>query len=178
MADERRGVDDPAGDAPTDARRDRPRTEDSYGIPDGDDGTLSWAFVAEAMESDRSYWVSTTRPDGRPHARPTWGVWVEGTFYCGGGERTRWVRNLASNAGVTVHREDAEEVVILEGTAERVTEGSHGADLAEAVDSAYEEKYGVRHGTPFFAVRPDKVFAWRDYPTDATRWTFDAEDAE
>ena len=166
-----------------DGARDRPETEAGYGIPDTDDGMLPWSFVAEKLSGDRNYWVTTTRPDGRPHARPVWGVWVDGTFYCGGGERTRWVRNLDADPGVVVHREDAEEVVILEGTAEKITEdtaaenlppGADSAtDLVAAVDSAYERKYDVRHGTPFFAVRPEKVLAWSDYPTDATRWVFE-----
>nr|WP_132058650.1 pyridoxamine 5'-phosphate oxidase family protein [Halorussus amylolyticus] len=142
-----------AGDeSPKNATRSRPETESSYGIPDGDDGALPWPFVAERLAGDRNYWVSTTRPDGRPHARPVWGVWVDGTLYCGGGERTRWVRNLARNPGVVVHREDAEEVVIVEGRAEKITAETADADLVESVDAAYEQKYDVRHGTPFFAV--------------------------
>lgn len=30
-------------------------------------------------------------------------------------------------------------------------------------------KIRIRHGTPFFTVRPDVVFALSNYPTDATR---------
>lgn len=159
---------EPAGDP----QRSRPVTEESYGIPECDDGTLPWDFVTETMTTDRRYWVTTIRPDGTPHARPTWGVWVDGTFYCGGGEGTRWVRNLSRNATIVVHREDAEEVVIIEGTAERLDDETADETLIERIDSAYEDKYDTRHGTPFFAVRPDVAFAWRDYPTDATRWEF------
>jgi hypothetical protein len=156
-----------------DARRSRPRTEGSYGIPQDDEGLLPWEFVAEGMADDRNYWVSTTLPDGRPHARPVWGVWVDGVFHCGGGERTRWARNLAAGSEIVVHRESGDDVVILEGIAERLDEGSEDPDRLERLDSAYEAKYGVRHGTPFWAVHPRKVLAWSDYPTDATRWTFE-----
>lgn len=96
-----------------------------------------------------------------------------GTFHCGGGERTRWVRNLAANPGIAVHRESGDEVVIIEGTVERLDEGSADPELIERLDAAYEGKYGIRHGTPFFAVRPSTVLAWSDYPTDATRWEFE-----
>ncbi|TYL37475.1 pyridoxamine 5'-phosphate oxidase [Natronococcus pandeyae] len=154
------------------ARRSRPSTEASYGIPEREEGMLPWTFVEEKMGSDRSYWVTTIRPDGRPHVRPTWGVWVDGTFYCGGGERTRWVRNLSQNSEVVVHRESATAVVIIEGTAVRLDDETGDSALVERIDAAYEEKYDIRHGTPFFGVRPDVVFAWSDYPTDATRWTF------
>ncbi|MFC4449849.1 pyridoxamine 5'-phosphate oxidase family protein [Halorussus aquaticus] len=159
-----------------DAHRDRPETEASYGIPDDAEGTLSWEFVTSRMADDRTYWLSTTRPDGRPHARPVWGVWVDGRFHCGGGERTRWVRNLKANPAVAVHREDGEEVVVVEGTAERIDPDTAEADRVERIDAAYEEKYDIRHGTPFFAVRPDTVLAWSDYPDDATRWTFGESD--
>lgn len=155
--------------------RGRPRTEDSYGIPASSEGLLPWGFVEETLAADRTYWVTTVRPDGRPHARPTWGVWVDRTFHCGGGERTRWVRNLAVDPEIVVHRESAEEVVILEGRARRIDEETADPDLLERLEAAYERKYGVRHGTPFFAVDPSTVFAWRDYPEDATRWEFDVE---
>ena len=153
--------------------RDRPETEESYGIPETEDGLLAWSFVEAKLAGDRIYWVATTRPDGRPHARPTWGVWTDGTFYCGGGERTRWVRNLASNPGITVHRESGGEVVIVEGTVEKLTADTAAAELLKRVDAAYEEKYETPHGTPLFAVRPTTVLAWSDYPRDATRWRFD-----
>ncbi|MFC7080610.1 pyridoxamine 5'-phosphate oxidase family protein [Halorussus caseinilyticus] len=155
----------------SEVRRDRPETEASYGIPDDRDGLLSWEFVASRMADERTYWLSTTRPDGRPHARPVWGVWLDDHFHCGGGERTRWVRNLRANPAVTVHRESGEEVVVIEGTAERIDDTADSERVAR-IDAAYDGKYGIRHGTPFFAVRPDAVLAWSDYPDDATRWTF------
>ncbi|WP_306058437.1 pyridoxamine 5'-phosphate oxidase family protein [Natronococcus wangiae] len=157
-------------------RRSRPSTEESYGIPGHGDGLLSWEFVSETMASDRSYWVTTIRPDGTPHARPTWGVWVDGAFHCGGGERTRWVRNLSQNGDIVVHREDADEVVIIEGTAERIDADTEDPELVERLEAAYEEKYDVRHGTPFFRVRLGAVFAWSDFPADATRWAFGETD--
>ncbi|ELZ85082.1 pyridoxamine 5'-phosphate oxidase-like FMN- binding protein [Haloferax elongans ATCC BAA-1513] len=107
-----------------------------------------------------------------------WGVWVDGAFHCGGGEQTRWVRNLDTNPRLTVHTESGTEVVILEGVAERL--GAERTDTETAtektltrIDDAYEAKYDVRHGTPVFRVRPQRVLAWADFPTDATRWRFE-----
>ncbi|QLK24826.1 pyridoxamine 5'-phosphate oxidase family protein [Natrinema zhouii] len=160
-------------DGERDPNRGRPQTEASYGIPDSADGALPWAFVAERMRDARNYWVTTIRPDGSPHVRPTWGVWVDGTFHCGGGEGTRWVRNLARNPEIVVHGESATEVVILEGQAERINHETASSELIDELDAAYETKYDTPHGTPFFAVRPTVVFAWSDFPTDATRWEFD-----
>nr|WP_227374235.1 hypothetical protein [Haladaptatus halobius] len=83
------------------------------------------------------------------------------------------MRNLAADAGITVHCESGETVVIIEGVAERIDDETADPALVERLDAAYEGKYGIEHGTPFFAVRPERVFAWSDYPTDATRWRFD-----
>ncbi|WP_435154748.1 pyridoxamine 5'-phosphate oxidase family protein [Haladaptatus sp. DFWS20] len=152
-------------------RRTRPTTEESYGIPDHETGLLPWEFVRKKMADDETYWVTTTLPDGRPHARPVWGVWVDDTFYCGGGKSTRWVRNLAVSPEIVVHRESGTEVVIIEGRADRIEESE--PELVERLDAAYEGKYGIQHGTPFFEVRPETVLAWSDYPDDATRWQFD-----
>jgi hypothetical protein len=65
--------------------------------------------------------------------------------------------------------------VILEGRAERLDEGTADAALLDRLDAAYDEKYDVRHGTPFFRVHPSVVLAWSDFPTDATRWSFSRE---
>lgn len=153
--------------------RSRPETEASYGIPTDADGLLPWPFVEEAVAGGMNYWVTTLRPDGRPHARPTWGVWVDSRFHCGGGEGTRWVRNLSADPAIAVHIESAETVVIVEGEAERLDEETAPAEAIERVDEAYEAKYEIEHGTPFFTVRPERVIAWSDYPMDATRWRFD-----
>lgn len=163
--------------APPGAERGRPTTESSYGIPGdhpaGDDpDVLDWAFVGNVMANDRAYWVATVGEAGTPHTRPVWGVWVDDTFHCGGGPKTRWVRNLSKNPSVTVHRQDAEKVVIIEGRAERLGVDAE-EDRLERIDDAYEQKYDTRHGTPVFVIHPDRVLAWTDFPTDATRWTFD-----
>ena len=60
---------------------DRPMMPQDYGIPESASGTLPWSFVDEQMEAARNYWVTTVRPDGRPHAMPVWGAWVNGKLY-------------------------------------------------------------------------------------------------
>lgn len=151
----------------------RPTTDERYAIPTDAEGLLPWSVVAERLTEDRRFWITTRLPNGRPHVRPTWGVWIEGAFHCGGGDRTRWVRNLALDPTIVVTREDAEAAVILEGYAERLDATTASPSLLAALDAAYERKYAVEHGPPFFAVRPERVYAWGDYPRDATRWTFE-----
>jgi len=142
-----------------------------YGIPASTEGLLPWSHVTERLERTRNYWVATARPDGRPHAVPVWGVWVGGILYFGGGPETRWSRTLAENPQVAVHLESGEDVAIVEGVVERITDP---ADPRVArIDDAYEAKYRMRHGAPFWVLRPRVAFAWSSFPDNATRWTFD-----
>lgn len=152
-------------------RRDRPETDSRYGVPADDADLLPWSFVAETMRAAETYWLATARPDGAPHARPVWGVWVDDTVHCGGGDRARWVRNLAANPAVTVHTESGTAVVIVEGTADRLDAETTETAVLARLDAACEEKYDIEHGPPFFAVRPRRVLAWTDYPRDATRFS-------
>ena len=57
--------------------------------------------------------------------RPVDGVWVDGALCFGGSPKTRWVRNLQHDARLSVHLPHDDEVVILEGRAEVVTDETH-----------------------------------------------------
>ncbi len=153
----------------------RPQMGAGYGISASGEGMLSWRRVAEQMSGARNYWVSTTRPDGRPHAAPVWGVWVEGTLYFGTGRRSRKARNLRANPALTVHLESGDDVVIIEGVAEEVMDEAS----LDAVDAAYRAKYGMGvgeagDGAAWYALRPRAAYTWleRDFPNTATRWRF------
>jgi hypothetical protein len=146
----------------------RPEIPESYGVPRGGEGMLPWSHVGERMSASRNYWLATVRPDGRPHSVPVWGVWVEDRLHFGGGRSTRKARNVASNPSVVAHSESGDDVVILEGIVEEVIDPA----LQKRIDDAYESKYGIRHGTPVWVLRPRVVYAWSRFPVDATRWVF------
>lgn len=152
------------------AQAGRPYIRDDYGIPTSIEGTLPWSHVVERLSTARNYWVGTVGQEAQPHAVPVWGVWVEDTLYFGGGPETRWSRNLAANPQVAVHLESGDDVVILEGVVERITDAAH--PLVKPIDDAYEAKYQMRHGTPLWVLRPRLVFAWSKFPDNATRWRF------
>ena len=112
---------------------------------------LPWSFVEELMTAARDYWLATVLPTGGPHLTPVWGLWVEGAFYFGSGQRTRKARNLAGNPNVAVHPQ-SDDVVIIEGVVETVTDPS----LAARVYTASTAKYGFgsRDIEGSYAVRP------------------------
>jgi hypothetical protein len=141
-----------------------------YGIPTSIEGTLPWSHVGERMAKARNYWIGTIHPEGRPHVMPVWGVWVDDTLYFGGGPDTRWSRNLAANPQVAVHLESGDDVIIVEGSVDRITDPKH--PLLPRIDDAYEAKYQMRHGIPLWVLRPRVVFAWSKFPDNTTRWRF------
>jgi general stress protein 26 len=162
-----------AGDPSEPVRRSRPYAP-GYGIPSHSRGMISWDHVQERMAAAGNYWVATVRPDGRPHATPVWGLWVDRAFYFGAGQRTRKWRNLSQNPNVAVHLESGEDVVILEGVAEVVTDPD--PRLVERLFASSKAKYGMgsRDVVGSYVVRPRVVFAWSaGSPSTYTRWVFD-----
>ena len=159
-----------------DEMSDRPVLPEEYEAPKDREGLVEWDWVVEQLEQSKNYWICTVRPDGRPHAVPVWGVWVENTLYIDGHPQTQWARNLAANPAVTVHLESGNQVVILEGTIE--AKPSLERERAEPVVATYSAKYPysstveelVNRG--LFALRPAVVFAWTSFPKTVTRWRF------
>jgi Pyridoxamine 5'-phosphate oxidase len=145
-----------------------------YPFPQEAEGLLAWAHAERQLETARNYWLATTRPDGRPHVTPLWGVWLEGAFYCDGHPRTRWARNIAANPAVCLHLENGSDVVILEGVAEDVTTD---VALGERIIAAWMAKYGRLApdpaGSGMVRVRPEVGRGWsHDSLKDGARWRF------
>jgi hypothetical protein len=156
----------------------RPGMPDGYGIAKDSEGLLPWSHALERLERSRNYWICTTRPHGRPHAMPVWGVVVDGRVHFGTSDESVKARNLAANPQVTVHLESGDDCVIVEGTAEQLTGAD--PDRLDRIRSAYGEKYPGFAPEPdrvagFWAVKPRVAFAWleSDYPRTATRFNFD-----
>jgi hypothetical protein len=159
----------------------RPFVEGGYGIPSTLEGALPWSWADEQLAKAIVVWVSTVRPDGRPHAMPTWAAWLDGMLWFEGSPTTRRARNLAANrnAVATVHIDD-DAALIVEGVMEdrRDPEPELAARLVEAYGKykatrwAYEaDPENWRHGG-LWALRPTVAFGWTRFPGDATRWRF------
>ena len=156
----------------------RPKMKD-YGIHESREGMMTWEFVDEQMAKSRNYWIGTTRPDGRPHAAPVWGVWLDDNLYFGTSPNARKARNLEANPAMVVHLESGDDVVILEGTAVKLTEMA--PELYKAFSAAYAAKYDGFKPNPPSEAEPvctldvHTAMAWleKDFPRTATRWEFD-----
>jgi hypothetical protein len=140
-----------------------------------DGSALPWSQVVEWLTAARNYWVSTTRADGRPHAMPVWGLWSDGAVWFSTDPMSIKARNLAERPDVVVHLESGDEVCVLTGRAERVTDPVALATF----DDRYEVKYDVRpsamgEAAGVYVLRPETALAWTeaDFPTTATRFRF------
>ena len=155
---------------------DRPRIPAEYGIG-GATEHVAWEHVEDRLTTDRIYWVVTVGPTGRPSVRPIDGVYVDRTIFIGGSPETRWVRDLDGNQQVAIHLASPDDVVIVEGEAERLT--TMGRDLAERLAAASNAKFPEYRQTAkvymsrgAIAVRLRKVVAWSDFTRNPTRFRF------
>jgi len=150
---------------------------------------VEWERGRRVLEAAELYWLTSVRPDGRPHATPLLGVWVADEFFFSTGSTERKAKNLAGNPHciVTTGRNVLDGLdIVVEGTASAV---DAAADL-RAVADALETKYGPHFEAPDGtwgglgdAIREGQVGIWRVVPQTVfgfgkgepfsqTRWTF------
>jgi hypothetical protein len=147
-----------------------------------------WARARAQLEAAEVYWLSTVRPDGRPHVTPLIAVWLDEAVYFTTGPEERKARNLAGNphCALTTGGNALNEGLdlVVEGTAVRVTDDARLHRLA----AAYEAKYGsdwhfeVRDGAfhhpdgagtaLVFEVAPSTAFGFGKGEFSQTRWRF------
>jgi len=156
------------------------------------DGAIptEWSQGHDALRDAEVYWLSTVRPDGRPHVTPLLAIWLGGSLYFCTGSGERKARNLARNQQcvLTTGRNTLGDGIdlVVEGEAMKV---SDDAELGLVADT-YESKYGAPltapQGTWFGladAIRGHSALVYRVTPTTAfgfgkgkqfsqTRWRF------
>lgn len=152
-------------------------------------GAIEWDVGRRRIEGAELFWISTVRPDGRPHVTPLISVWLDGAaWFCTGADE-RKARNLAENphcvltTGCNLLEQGLD--VVIEGEARRVRDEARLGRVAEA----YESKYGstwhfdVRDGAfhhgdggeaIVFEVPPVTAFGFGKGEYSQTRWRFQA----
>ena len=121
----------------------------------------------------RSIWVGTTRPDGHPHSVPVWYLWDGEHIYFASNKSTQKARNLAKQPEIVVHAGDGDDVIILGGTAEIVTDPVEWTQI----NKAYMEKYVDPHSgakvtisetDDLYRVNVKRIMSW-EYGVVGTR---------
>ena len=95
-----------------------------------------WDETRRALDEAELFWITTVRPDGRPHVTPLVAVWLDGALYFCTGDTEQKAVNLAANPHVILttgcNRWDGGLDVVLEGDAVQVTDDDLLRRLAEA----------------------------------------------
>jgi uncharacterized pyridoxamine 5'-phosphate oxidase family protein len=149
---------------------------------------VPWATTQETLAAAELSWLTTVRPDGRPHVTPLITV-TEGSLvhFCTGAEE-RKCRNIAENPNVVVttgsNAWNTGLDVVVEGRAVRVTDPDVLRRLADRLVAKYGEVWrfdvgddaflhrGTSDKALVFAVEPATVFAFGKAPHTQTRHRF------
>ncbi len=155
-----------------------------------DAAAYAWDQARETLAAAELSWISTVRPDGRPHVTPLTTVVHDGVVHFCTGPGERKARNLAANPRVALttgtNALHGGTDVVVEGTVERVADRELLAGLADAWVAKYGEDWRFDVGTDdfvhpadghhalVFAVRPSRAFGFGKDPYAQTRWSFPA----
>ena len=147
--------------------------------------TTAWAEARERLEKAEVYWLSTVRPDGRPHVTPVVSVWLDGALYFCTGPGERKAKNLAHNAhcvittGCNALHEGLD--LVVEGDAVPVHEEAQLRRVADRYALKYGWHFEVRDGLFYgeggaalvYELRPITAFGFgKGEPFSQTRWRF------
>jgi hypothetical protein len=134
-------------------------------------------------------WLATINPDSSSHVTGVGALWVDGTFWFESGERTRKAINLARDPRCTLSVAMLEFDLVVEATAEKVTDPATVAARAQQWAAggwpAEVDESGTALTAPFSApsagpppwhvyrLRPRRATAVATVePGGATRWSF------
>ncbi|MEV0317940.1 pyridoxamine 5'-phosphate oxidase family protein [Streptomyces sp. NPDC050658] len=165
-----------------------PRTELDARYSSQGAAATPWSDAVRMLRTAELFWISTVRPDGRPHVTPLPAVWLDGALHFATGPEERKARNLDGNPETVLttgaNRWDKGFDLVVEGTAARITD----EDRLRVLAAAWEEKYGsfwhydvrdgcFHHGAGHayvFEVAPRTVFGFgKGEPFSQTRWRFE-----
>ena len=166
-----------------------PVTELGASFSDADAASTEWARGRRDLADAQVYWLTTVRPEGRPHVTPLIGIWFDGAMYFCTGPSERKAKNLAENAHCVLttgcNGLDGLDVVV-EGDAAKVSNPTELAGVADTYESKYGRHFTAPEGTWFGlgdAIRRGDVLLYRVAPSTAfgfakgapysqTRWSF------
>ncbi len=151
-----------------------------YGIQPASAGLLPWSWADARLRKAHDFWLATVTPAGRPHLMPVWAVWTGEVLWFSSALRSAKARNIAAGSAVSIATDDPYEPVVLEGTAEIVTEPAALRGYLDAMNAKYETTYEIGFLDPAanasIRLRPRKAFGLleKDFSGSPTRWTFPA----
>jgi general stress protein 26 len=149
-----------------------------------------WHRARGQLSEAQVFWLSTVRPDGRPHVTPLLAIWRDDALYFCTGSEERKAKNLDRNPNciLTTGRNGLDDDVdlVVEGTAAKVNDKAELRRVADTYESKYGSHFTAPEGTWFGlgdAIRAGDALVYRVRPTTAfgfgkgkqfsqTRWRF------
>jgi general stress protein 26 len=144
-----------------------------------------WAEAQTHLEQAEIFWLSTVRPDGRPHVTPLVAVWLDRALYFCTGAGERKAKNLTQNAhcilttGCNSFGEGLD--LVVEGEAVQMQDEAKLQRLADQWAAKYNWPFVVRDGAFYddggraevYEFTPTKAFGFgKGTPFSQTRWRF------
>lgn len=119
-------------------------TAEIHGFSEPGATPTPWPVGLEQLRAADTFWLTTVRPDGRPHVTPLIAVWHAGALWFATGPEERKARNLADNTScvLTTGCSDLAEGaldIVIEGNAERVTDDAELEHVAAAFAAKYPD---------------------------------------
>ncbi|MFJ8676457.1 pyridoxamine 5'-phosphate oxidase family protein [Streptomyces sp. NPDC093589] len=154
----------------------------------------TWSAAVGGMTEAEIFWLSTVRPEGRPHVTPVLAVWADGALHFCTGPGERKAKNIEGNAYcvLTTSTAGGNDLhagldVVVEGEAVRIEDEPTLLGLAEVFEAKYgsEWHFDVLDGA-FKGAAGSRALVFRVVPVTAfgfgrgetysqTRWRFDGE---
>jgi len=150
------------------------------GYADNPASYVDWEWVAEQLTEAKHYWLCSVRPDGRPHVVPRWGVFMDDKFFYDGSPETRHAQNIVGNPNVSLHLENGEKAIIMEGISQPAEKPK--SDFAIKLAKAISEKYAALGYSPeptqwdeggLFVFTPRQCIAWSVFYENPTKFVFE-----
>jgi PPOX class probable F420-dependent enzyme len=162
---------------------------------------LDWSRIAARLDDgvtqapgsggpDRhTCWLATINPDGSPHVTGIGALWADGAFWFETGEHTRKGKNLTRDPRCTMSVATREFDLVVEGTAQKVTEPTMVAAMAarwsaegwpvhvDESGAALTAEFSAPSAGPppwlVYRLTPHRATALETVePGGATRWSF------
>jgi hypothetical protein len=158
---------------------------------------IDWERVRDVLTSEipqgpdaggpnrHTMWLTTINSDGSPHVTPVGCAQLEGVWYFTSGPRTRKSRNLAADARCVVSVATQPFDLVLEGSAERITDAdelrsvadeyNRGGWPAQVEGDAFTAEYSAPSAGPppwhVYKIKPAAAYAFGTAePFGATRF--------
>jgi nitroimidazol reductase NimA-like FMN-containing flavoprotein (pyridoxamine 5'-phosphate oxidase superfamily) len=146
-----------------------------------------WSRAEEILARAEVFWLTTVRPDGRPHVTPLISVWHGGGLHISTGPQERKARNLSANPSVALttgsNALHGGLDLVVEGIARLVEDDAELRRLAYAWEAKYGPDWhydvadgrfvqGGNAGVLVYRVEPTTAFGFGKDPYSQTLWRF------